>query len=133
MGGKSCPRGRRIAWSVSHHCLRVSFRVLCDPALISDALCLVVFSLRRKGVGFVRVARGVVVGQNEIRGAGQADEVGWSHAFVVAEYTLKKNVEKVFFGNIHRSDEGNGRPCFPINCICFFEIVALPRTRRASS
>ena len=37
-----------------------------------------------KCVGFVRVTRTVVVGQEEIRGAGQEDEVGWRHAVFVA-------------------------------------------------
>ena len=123
MCGKICPRGRRIALSVSHHCLRVSFQVGCDPALISDALCLVVFSQRGKGVGFVRAARLRCRWSDDISAAGQEDEVSWSHAVVVAEYTLiHKSVDKVCFGNIHRSDEGTGGLCFPIKCICFLRL-----------
>ena len=82
MGGINGLRGRRIAWSVSHHFLRVSFSVrVCSRINVRCFLCLAdlfgsFVSRRIFVVGDARVARSVVVGPTRPVGGGQDEEVG---------------------------------------------------------
>ena len=82
MGGINGLHGRRIAWSVSHHFLRVSLSVrVCSKIYVRCFLCLAdlfgsFVSRRIFVVGDMHVARSVVVGPTRPVGGGQDEEVG---------------------------------------------------------
>ena len=119
---KVVQEGGSIAWNVSHHCLRVSFQGQVWSSINFRCVVLGRFFSEEKRCRVCTCCALRCRWSDEIRAAGQEDEVGWSHAVVVAGYTLKKkNVDKVFFDNIHLSDEGNGRHVFLSNAFGFWD------------